>query len=188
LLIAIQLTSWAMRWLPRKAWHTVHLSSCLLFVFGTIHVFTAGTDRNNHLIQWVTAMTVGVVVVLLIVRLLTRRQPVLASEASAAIDAAHEPSKASKPFTRPSSRAVTPPAVAIAHPEPVSQPQLDDAVTQHVAAVRELERVRDIARLHDEVPFRFSDEPQRDSLSPLRDDHRSNPSPFAAPRVADRIA
>jgi hypothetical protein len=81
-LVAIQLTSWAMKWLPRKVWHAVHLSSVLLFVFGTIHVFTAGTDRNNRWIQITAAVVVSVVLVLLTLRVLTRKQVALAAHAA----------------------------------------------------------------------------------------------------------
>jgi methionine sulfoxide reductase heme-binding subunit len=188
LLIAIQLTSWAMKWLPRKVWHTIHLSSCLLFVFGTIHVFTAGTDRNNHLIQWITAMTVGVVVVLLVVRLLTRKQPALASEASAGIDAAHEPARSTANASGPGARPVA--VASVFKPPAVVEPLLMVAETQHVAAVRELERVREIVRVHDSVPppFRFLDEPSPASTSPLRGGYQLSESPFDAPRIGDRIA
>ena len=61
-LIAIQLTSWIMRRLPRKLWHAVHLSSVVLFVTATVHGFAAGADRANRLVQW--AAFVGVIMVL----------------------------------------------------------------------------------------------------------------------------
>lgn len=50
LLVAIQLTSWGMRRLPRKIWHAVHLGSLPLVVLATIHGFLAGTDRANKLV------------------------------------------------------------------------------------------------------------------------------------------
>lgn len=61
LLIAIQVTSWAMRKLPRKVWHAVHLTSFPLFAAATLHGFTAGADNMNLLVQWV-ALTGGLLV------------------------------------------------------------------------------------------------------------------------------
>ena len=52
LLIAIEITSWLMRWLPRRVWHSIHLSSFVLFVSVTAHGFLAGTDRSNLALQW----------------------------------------------------------------------------------------------------------------------------------------
>lgn len=52
LLLAIQLTSWAMRRLPRKLWHRVHLLSVPMLIVATVHGFLAGTDRANRLVQW----------------------------------------------------------------------------------------------------------------------------------------
>ena len=37
LLVAVQVTSWCKRWLPRRVWHSVHLTSIPMFVFGTLH-------------------------------------------------------------------------------------------------------------------------------------------------------
>jgi predicted ferric reductase len=53
LLIAIEITSWVMRWLPRRFWHSIHLSSFVLFASVTAHGFLAGTDRSNLALQWV---------------------------------------------------------------------------------------------------------------------------------------
>jgi predicted ferric reductase len=73
-LIAIQLTSWLMRRLPRRLWHAVHLSSFLLFVTATVHGFQAGTDRGALVVEWL-ALTGGSLVLFLVVfRLLAPRK------------------------------------------------------------------------------------------------------------------
>ena len=52
MLIAIQTTSWAMRRLPRRVWHRIHLLSFPMIIMATVHGFLAGTDRGNRLVQW----------------------------------------------------------------------------------------------------------------------------------------
>jgi predicted ferric reductase len=47
LLLAVELTSLAMRRIPRSLWRAIHASSFVLFVVATIHVFTAGTDARS---------------------------------------------------------------------------------------------------------------------------------------------
>ena len=71
LLVAIQLTSWAMRRLPRKLWHRVHVLSLPMLAIATVHGFLAGTDRSNRLFQWAVFIVVILVVFLLAVRLLS---------------------------------------------------------------------------------------------------------------------
>jgi predicted ferric reductase len=52
LLVAIQVTSWALRFIPRRLWRAVHLTSFILFITATIHGFTAGADNENIMVQW----------------------------------------------------------------------------------------------------------------------------------------
>jgi hypothetical protein len=66
LLVAIQVTSWAMRHLSRRVWHAVHMSSFALFVTATIHGFAAGADNKSIMVQWV-ALTGGLLVCFLVV-------------------------------------------------------------------------------------------------------------------------
>lgn len=47
LLVVVQVSSWLMRWLPRKLWHSMHLLSYVLFVMATVHGFMAGSDSTN---------------------------------------------------------------------------------------------------------------------------------------------
>ncbi len=46
LLIAVQVTSLAMKRIPRRWWKLIHLSSYLLFWTGLVHGATAGTDAG----------------------------------------------------------------------------------------------------------------------------------------------
>jgi DMSO/TMAO reductase YedYZ heme-binding membrane subunit len=49
-LLAVELTSLWMKRLPRKLWHTIHLTSYLVFLGSTVHLVTAGTDAGNPLV------------------------------------------------------------------------------------------------------------------------------------------
>jgi predicted ferric reductase len=73
-LIAIQLTSWAMRRLPRKLWHSVHMTSAVVFVASTVHAFQAGTDAMNTLVQWLAFTGTIVIWFFLVFRVLADRR------------------------------------------------------------------------------------------------------------------
>jgi hypothetical protein len=62
LVVAIELTSLAMRKLPRRLWHGIHLLSFPMFAMATFHGVQSGADTSKLIVQWV-ALT-GVVVVL----------------------------------------------------------------------------------------------------------------------------
>ena len=62
LLVAVQLTSLAMRRLPRRFWRAVHLSSYGTFVLASLHGAFAGTDRNARLFILTGALSIAVVV------------------------------------------------------------------------------------------------------------------------------
>lgn len=74
LLLAIEITSLAMRRLPRRTWHAVHLTSYVVFVTGTLHGVTAGTDRHNAIFQWACLLTAGVVLMMTLVRVWAPRR------------------------------------------------------------------------------------------------------------------
>lgn len=74
LLVAIQTTSRMMRRMPRKVWHTIHMSSLLLFVAATVHGFATGADRSNRLVQWLSLTGITLVVTMTLFRLLHSRQ------------------------------------------------------------------------------------------------------------------
>lgn len=89
LLVAIEVTSLVMRRLPRRLWHTVHLTSYGLFVMATVHMFTAGTDRANPVLQWAALAAGGVVGFLTAARILggrgTRVARGVAADAAASV-------------------------------------------------------------------------------------------------------
>lgn len=71
LMLAIQITSWMMRRLPRRLWHAIHLTSFPLFIAATIHGFQSGADRSNRLVQWLAFVGITLVITLVIFRVLT---------------------------------------------------------------------------------------------------------------------
>ena len=83
LLIAVQVSSWLMKRIRRRMWHTIHLTSFLMFAAATVHSFAAGTDRHNDAVQWL-ALTGGTLVVFLVIfRLLAPKKAQLAEERAA---------------------------------------------------------------------------------------------------------
>lgn len=71
MLVAIQVTSWLMRRMPRRIWHGVHLLAYPLFVVGTVHGFQSGADRSNKLVQWTALLVIELVFGLTLFRALT---------------------------------------------------------------------------------------------------------------------
>lgn len=67
LLLAIEITSLAMRRLPRSLWRWVHRSSFVLFGFATYHGIVAGTDAGNTWFRIGTWASIGLVVTLTLV-------------------------------------------------------------------------------------------------------------------------
>jgi predicted ferric reductase len=98
LLVAIQLTSWMMRRLPRKLWHSVHLLSFPMFILSTVHGFTAGADNKNLAVQWVALTGVLFVFLLVSFRVLAPRKSRRATTAT--------PRPETAPAPRPSEAAL----------------------------------------------------------------------------------
>jgi len=72
-LVAIEATSLLMKWLPRRIWHAVHLSSYVLFFTATLHALTAGTDTRQPVFVLVCDAMLAVVLLLTLVRLAAPR-------------------------------------------------------------------------------------------------------------------
>jgi predicted ferric reductase len=74
LLLAVQISSWMMKKIPRKIWKLIHFSSFLLFGFATHHSFTAGSDSSKSLVQLSLFSGIAIILFLGIFRLLSQRQ------------------------------------------------------------------------------------------------------------------
>ena len=74
LLLAVQLTSWARKRLPKRIWHTIHLTSFALFATGTVHGITAGTDWTNRVVEWGSVAVGLLVTVLAVIRFTAKRR------------------------------------------------------------------------------------------------------------------
>jgi DMSO/TMAO reductase YedYZ heme-binding membrane subunit len=68
ILVAVEVTSLAMRHMPRRVWHAVHLSSYALFVSATVHAFAAGPDTREQLFELVSVAAIAIVIFLTIVQ------------------------------------------------------------------------------------------------------------------------
>ena len=53
LLAAVEITSLLMKRIPKLWWRRVHLTSYVVAVAATVHLFTAGTDATTTLLRWV---------------------------------------------------------------------------------------------------------------------------------------
>ncbi len=75
LLVAIQLTSWFRKRLPKRVWLAVHRTSFGLFAAGTVHGIQAGSDWTVRVVQIVTAAVTLALAALLAARVRKRRAP-----------------------------------------------------------------------------------------------------------------
>ena len=74
LLIAIEATSLAMKWMPRPLWRWVHRSSFPLYFVATYHGIRAGTDHENQWFRIAALASINVVVFLTLVLILAARR------------------------------------------------------------------------------------------------------------------
>ena len=74
LLLAVELTSLAMRKMSRRLWHAVHFSSYPLFLLATLHGLTAGTDRHNALLLLTYLLVASLVLFMTLVRILAPKR------------------------------------------------------------------------------------------------------------------
>ena len=72
-LVAVELTSLAMRRLPRKVWRGVHLTSYVVFWLASLHAAFAGTDTTNPLYRVTATISIAAIVWAVVYRLASRR-------------------------------------------------------------------------------------------------------------------
>jgi len=82
LLLAIELTSLAMKKLPRKLWRWVHHSSLVLYFVATYHAIAAGTDAENQWFRVAALASINIVMFLTIVLILAVRKAKIVPAAS----------------------------------------------------------------------------------------------------------
>jgi predicted ferric reductase len=75
MLAAVQVTSLAMRRLPRRVWKWIHFSSYALFWLATVHGIAAGTDAANPLYRGGLVAACTLVVCATVLRSLPVREP-----------------------------------------------------------------------------------------------------------------
>lgn len=75
LLVAVESTSLARRWLPRRLWSRVHLSSFVAFVLSVGHTVMAGTDVGNRVFIVGAFLVCAVVFFLVAIRVLASVSP-----------------------------------------------------------------------------------------------------------------
>ena len=92
LLIAVQVTSWLRKRLPKRVWHSVHLMSFVLFGAGTVHGITAGSDWSNRLVQWGSIALGALVTGLTVIRFTAKRKKPAAARRTGSIPPRPQPS------------------------------------------------------------------------------------------------
>ncbi|MEI7548196.1 MAG: ferric reductase-like transmembrane domain-containing protein [Actinomycetota bacterium] len=73
MMVLVQVSSWAMKLIPKKIWHAIHLTSYALFVMATIHGLKAGTDVDNMVLLLTMSGIIGIVLFALVARILQGR-------------------------------------------------------------------------------------------------------------------
>ncbi len=133
LLVTVQATSLAMKRLPRKVWHAIHLSSYVTFWLTSLHAALAGTDRANPLYIVTASLGVAAVAGATIYRILDRTPPAPAPGSRPA--PARRPASGPTSWTMPSGPPPAPtpwtprPPVARRPEIPVGPPIAPDPVT-----------------------------------------------------------
>lgn len=74
MLIAVQVTSWAMKKLSRRIWRSIHMLSYVAFIMVTWHAITAGTDVTAPLYSILVVVIVSLACAFGTARLITLRE------------------------------------------------------------------------------------------------------------------
>jgi hypothetical protein len=75
LLLAVELTSLLRRRLPKRIWRLTHFLSFPLMALGTIHLLTAGTDRNNVALRLLVIVVISAIAGLTAHRIVASTRP-----------------------------------------------------------------------------------------------------------------
>ena len=74
LLIAVEITSLLRRKLPASLWRRLHYTGFVVFLLGSIHALKVGTDVQNPVIWWPSAVVCAAVVGLAVTRAMAAAQ------------------------------------------------------------------------------------------------------------------
>ena len=69
-LVLVEVTSLLMKRIPKKVWHSIHLTSYVVAIASTIHLLTAGTDSSTPALRWAALGGAMAIVFFTIYRLL----------------------------------------------------------------------------------------------------------------------
>jgi predicted ferric reductase len=109
MLLAVQISSWAMKKIPRKLWRAIHFLSYGLFATTSIHSLSAGTDRSALLYQGFSIALITLVLGAIAIRIVYAGDPktrdVISRASAGATTAA-----AAKQTPSPPTQSTTPPA------------------------------------------------------------------------------
>ena len=84
-LVIVELTSLAMKRLPKKVWRGIHFTSYLTFLLTSLHGTFAGTDATNTMYVATSIITTAVLAVALSYRIATRKSVHAARSTTAGI-------------------------------------------------------------------------------------------------------
>jgi DMSO/TMAO reductase YedYZ heme-binding membrane subunit len=73
LVLAVEVTSLAMRWLPRKLWRKIHMLSFVLFAVSTLHAIQSGTDTAKPWVRGIGIVLLTTATVALVLRIVEGR-------------------------------------------------------------------------------------------------------------------
>jgi hypothetical protein len=91
LLVLVQGTSMLMRWMPKKVWHAIHITSYAAVWLGFVHGALAGTDVTNPVYQYIVMLLILAAMGFALVRVLIGTNRARARENAAARNAASSP-------------------------------------------------------------------------------------------------
>ncbi|MFM7253484.1 MAG: ferric reductase-like transmembrane domain-containing protein [Ilumatobacteraceae bacterium] len=114
LLVLVQGTSLLMRWMPKKVWHAIHVTSYAAVWLGFVHGALAGTDVTNPVYQYIVMLLILAAMGFALVRVLIGTNRARARENASARSGGARPQSADGNAAEPSAE----PAVARAARNP----------------------------------------------------------------------